>query len=179
MSAGVYGITGWPPPRLRDFVLEFQRRHGVTSYGQPHLNLRYPFLWAGTEDELIERFQAICTQIPAFRAEITGWADFPNALYIGIRPSPEVFEAHERVLEIGGASLYAGLDQSDYVPHLTVALGLTDENRAPIIDAARRERIPRRSWTVTNLVLTRDENGDLKEVSKARLKTQRVQPERT
>ena len=171
MSAGVYGITAWPPPKLRDFALEFQRQHRVTSYGQPHFNLRYPFLWADTEDELIERFQAICAEIPAFRAEITGWADFPNALYIGIRPSPEVFDAHERVLEVGGASLYAGLDLSDYVPHLTVALGLTEDNRAGIIAAARALTIPRRAWTVSNLILTRDEGGNLKEVAKGKLKT--------
>ena len=171
MSAGVYGITVWPPPKLRDFVLDFQRQHDVKSYGQPHFNLRYPFLWADTEDELIERFQAICVSIPAFQAEITGWADFPNALYIGIRPSPEVFDAHERVITVGGASLYAGLDQSDYVPHLTVALGLTDDNRAALIAAAQALHIPRRAWTVSSLVLTRDEGGDLKEVSKGKLKT--------
>jgi hypothetical protein len=82
-----------------------------------------------------------------------------------------VFDAHERVLEVGGASLYAGLDQSDFVPHLTVALGLTDENRAGLIAAAQAKTIPRRAWTVSNLVLTRDEGGDLVEVSKARLKT--------
>ncbi len=170
MSAGVYGITGWPPPKLRDFVFEFQRQHKVTSYGQPHFNLRYPFLWADTEEELIERFQTVCSSIPAFRAQITGWADFPNALYIGIRPSPEVFDAHERVLEVGGASLYAGLDQSDFVPHLTVALGLTDENRAGLIAAANAQIIPRRAWTVSSLVLTRDEGGDLLEIAKAKLK---------
>jgi 2'-5' RNA ligase len=169
MSAGVYGITSWPPPKLRDFVFEFQRQHHVTSYGQPHFNLRYPFLWADTEEELIDKFQTVCTSIPAFQAEITGWADFPNALYIGIRPSLEVFDAHERVLEVGGASLYAGLDQSDFVPHLTVALGLTEENRAGIIAAATVQHIPRRAWTVSSLVLTRDEGGDLKEISKARL----------
>jgi 2'-5' RNA ligase len=160
MSAGLYGITAWPPKALTGFVEDFQAQHGVQAYGQPHFNLRYPFLWAGTEEELIERFQT-CARIPRFRAWIDGWADFPSALYIAIRATAEVLEAHERVLEVGGAPLYAGLDQHDYVPHVTVALGLTDENRQRILSATQTHPIPRRSWTVSHLALTRDENGTL------------------
>ncbi len=168
MSAGVYGITAWPPKALTSFVEDFQAQHGVQAYGQPHFNLRYPFLWAGTEEELIERVQS-CARIPRFRAWIDGWAEFPSALYIAIRATSKVLEAHERVLEVGGTPLYAGLDQHDYVPHVTVALGLTDENRRRILSATRTRPMPRRSWTVTHLALTRDENGRLLELSRVPL----------
>jgi 2'-5' RNA ligase len=90
-------------------------------------------------------------------------------LYIAIRATSAVLEAHQRVLEVGGTPLYAGLDQHDYVPHVTVALGLTDENRQRILSATPTHPIPRRSWTVSNLALTRDENGTLLELSRVPL----------
>lgn len=165
MSRGLYGVTVWPPAELADFIREFQARHRVASYGQPHFNLRYPFLWPGTEEELVASVERAAAGIRPFRATIDGWHEFPNALYLGVRATPSVLNAHARLFAVGGAPLTAGMDDDAYVPHISVALGLLDAARQEVVEAARALTPPVRGWRVTRVVVTRDDSGELLEVA--------------
>jgi 2'-5' RNA ligase len=168
MSSGVYGITAWPPKALEVFILETQAHFGVSSYGEPHFNLRYPFIWAGLEEDLIERF-ALLSSLPKFEAKLRGWQDFPNALYLGVETSVSVTEAHHRVLAVGGEPLQAGLDAAGFVPHLTVALNPPEKKREKLFAAISKLEVPIKRWKVSGLALTRDSNGKLLELSRCKL----------
>jgi 2'-5' RNA ligase len=168
MSRGVYGITAWPPKALETFILETQAQFDVSSYGEPHFNLRYPFIWAGLEEDLIERFAAF-SSLPKFEAKLRGWQDFPNALYLGIETSASVLEAHQRALAVGGEPLQAGLDAAGFVPHLTVALNPPEEKREKLFAAISKLEVPIKRWKVPSLALTRDQDGKLLELARCKL----------
>lgn len=168
MSSGVYGITAWPSKALEAFVLETQSQFGVSSYGEPHFNLRYPFIWAGLEEELIERF-AVLSNVAKFEAKLRGWQDFPNALYLGIEASPNVLEAHRQALLVGGEPLRAGLDAAGFVPHLTVALNPPEEKRETLFAAISKLEVPIKRWKVSSLALTQDDDGHLLELARCKL----------
>jgi 2'-5' RNA ligase len=168
MSRGVYGITAWPPKALEAFILETQARFGVSSYGEPHFNLRYPFIWAGLEEDLIERF-ALLSSVPKFEAKLRGWQDFPNALYLGVDASAGVLEAHRRALAVGGEPLQANLDGTGFVPHLTVALNPPEAKRERLFNTISKLEVPIKRWKVSSLALTRDEGGKLLELARCKL----------
>ena len=168
MSRGVYGITAWPPKALEAFILETQARFAVSSYGEPHFNLRYPFLWPGLEEELIERF-ALLSSVPKFEARLSGWQAFPNALYLGVEASNSVLEVHQHVLAIGGEPLLAGLDAAGFVPHLTVALNPPAAKRERLFKAISKLEAPIKRWKVSSLALTRDDDGHLLELARCKL----------
>jgi 2'-5' RNA ligase len=168
MSSGVYGITAWPPRALEAFILEVQARFGVSSYGEPHFNLRYPFIWAGLEEDLIERF-ALLSSLPQFEAKLCGWQSFPNALYLGIENSAGVLEAHRQVLAAGGEPLLAGLDGTGFVPHLTVALNPPMDRREGLFASISKLEAPIKRWKVSSLALTRDDDGHLLELARCKL----------
>jgi 2'-5' RNA ligase len=168
MSRGVYGITAWPPKALEVFILETQVRFGVSSYGEPHFNLRYPFIWAGLEEELIERFTTL-SSLPKFEVNLSGWQAFPNALYLGVDASSAVLEAHRQALAVGGQPLQAGLDGSGFVPHLTVALNPPEEKREDLFVEISKLGAPINRWNVSSLALTRDDNGHLIELVRCKL----------
>jgi 2'-5' RNA ligase len=163
MSSGVYGITAWPPK-----ALEAQARFGVSSYGEPHFNLRYPFIWAGLEEDLLERFTTL-SSLPKFEAKLRGWQDFPNALYLSVDASVSVLEAHHRVLAVGGEPLLAGLDGAGFVPHLTVALNPPEDQREKLFAAISKLEVPIKRWKVSSLALTRDDDGHLLELARCKL----------
>jgi 2'-5' RNA ligase len=168
MSSGVYGITAWPPKALESFILETQAHFGVSSYGEPHFNLRYPFIWAGLEEDLIERF-ALLSSLPKFEAKLRGWQDFPNALYLSVDASAGVLEAHQQVLAVGGEPLLAGLDAAGFVPHLTVALNPPEKKREKLFAAISKLEVPIKRWKVSSLALTRDDDGHLLELARCKL----------
>ena len=168
MSSGVYGITAWPPKALEAFILEAQTKFAVSSYGEPHFNLRYPFIWAGLEEELLESFAAL-SSLAKFEAKLSGWQAFPNALYLGIEASSSVFEAHDRALAVGGEPLQAGLDAAGFVPHLTVALNPAEEKREKLFKAISKLEAPIKRWNVSSLALTRDDDGHLLELARCKL----------
>ena len=140
----------------------------VSSYGEPHFNLRYPFIWAGLEEELIERFAAL-SSLPKFEAKLSGWQDFPNALYLGVKASFSVLEAHRRSLTVGGEPLQAGLDAAGFVPHLTVALNPPSDRREDLFAAISKLEVPIKRWKVSSLALTRDDDGHLLELARCKL----------
>jgi 2'-5' RNA ligase len=168
MSRGVYGITAWPANALEVFILQTQDRFGVSSYGEPHFNLRYPFIWAGLEEELIERF-ALLSSLPKFEAKLRGWQDFPNALYLGVDASASVLEAHQQALAVGGEPLQAGLDGPGFVPHLTVALNPPTDQREKLFVMISKLEAPIKRWKVSSLALTRDQDGTLLELARCKL----------
>jgi 2'-5' RNA ligase len=168
MSSGVYGITTWPPKALEAFILETQAQFGVSSYGEPHFNLRYPFIWAGLEEELIEHF-VLLSSVPRFEAKLSGWQAFPNALYLGVEVSASLLEAHQRVLAVGGEPLQAGLDGAGFVPHLTVALNPPEDERKDLFAAISKLEVSIKRWKVSSLALTRDQDGHLFELARCKL----------
>ncbi|HWG85476.1 MAG TPA: 2'-5' RNA ligase family protein [Deinococcales bacterium] len=169
MGDEVYGLTVWPPGELKDFIARLQAEHGVSAYGAPHFNLRYPFRWRGPLESLLDRVAAEARAAQPFRAYVEGWHEFPNAVVISIRDTPEVRAAHEAMLAVGGEPLQRGRDRDDYFPHVTVALTEDADRKSSVARAGQSLELPRQWWVVGHVVATRDDAGHLTELGSFRL----------
>ena len=161
----VYGVTAWVPRPLGAYICGLQRDAKVAAYGFPHLNLRYPFHWPGSEGELVAAVRRAAGSLSPFRARILGWSEFPNTLYLAVEPTRAILRAHRVVFSVGGRPSRAGLDEGKYVPHLTVALGLLPAGREQVLALAAERPLPMRRFTVYRLSVTRDDTGVLTELA--------------
>lgn len=165
-SGALYGITAWPPADIADLVRRFQLDNQVAAFGEPHFNLRTPFRWSGTEASLAARFREACESLSRFEARLDGWKAFPTALYLAVRPTPAVLRTHDALLAAGGQPLFEGLDADNYVPHVSVALGLLPWSREDVVATAARLPLPRTSWRIAELALTREDGGVIAELQR-------------
>jgi 2'-5' RNA ligase len=166
MADEVYGLTVWPPKEIVDYVSHLQERHSVSAYGEPHLNLRYPFLWGSTQHDLIEAVRRSASAVKPFRAYLEGWHDFPNAVVIAIRDTPEIRAAHDAMLAVGGMPFQSGRDSEDFFPHVTVALSSDPATIEAVMSEREKADLPRRWWVVDEVALTLDDDGTLVEVAR-------------
>ncbi|MBB6098413.1 2'-5' RNA ligase [Deinobacterium chartae] len=165
--SGLYGLVSWPPEAAARWIEDFQRRHGVVGFGPPHLNLRSPFEWEGDPATLAEKVRAALSGARPVLVRGTGWHRFPTTLFLGIEQTPELYDLHARLMQIGGEA-YAGLDHSKYVPHVTVALGVLPWYQQTLWTRALRETPPELNWTVDRLTLTREDSAELIELEEFR-----------
>lgn len=78
----LYSIVAWPTAELGEWLAALQKRLGVSSYGDPHLNLRVPFAYSGDEKELVTLVRAALEDIPALEVEFLRWRRFPHVVFL-------------------------------------------------------------------------------------------------
>lgn len=162
MTLPLYGLVAWPSKELHCWLKVQQRRLGVAAYGEPHLNLRVPFPLTGSEDELVADVRALLDNVPPFEVEVEGWRVFPGVVFLSCE-APELRQLHDRALRLPGAPPQP-LDDKDYLPHLTLALGVLPWARNGLDRELSALEPPARSFRVSALSLLRDGYGELREV---------------
>lgn len=156
----LYSLVAWPPGELAVWMQALQARLRLAAYGAPHLNLRAPFEWAGSEAELGDQLRrALQGQVP-FEACLSGWQRFPHTIYLGVERTAGVQGAHARSLTLPAAPP-GERDGQHYRPHLTLALGLLPWAEAAAWQAVQPHTPPLAGWTVRELALTRDDGGEI------------------
>jgi len=160
----VYGVLVWPPEDLRVFMESLQATHGVRGFGPLHLNLRQPFAWPYEEEALKIALEGILRGHAPFRVRLGGWGYFPQGVvYLrayGGRAFARLYHALEPL-----APPLKEIEGPSYLPHLTLALGLTPEEAGRLVPALPPP--PRRSFRVREAALVRAEGeGVLVEVAR-------------
>ncbi|RIH90792.1 RNA 2',3'-cyclic phosphodiesterase [Calidithermus terrae] len=160
----MYGILVWPPEELGEFLLELQRQHRVKGFGPPHLNLRQPFEWEHGEESLRKAVQGILRSHAPFRLRLGGWASFPQGVVYLRAYGGAPFRKLHHALEPLAPPLKE-IEGPSYIPHLTLALGLSPEAAQEL---ARTLPPPRRkSFVLREAALVQDNtDGDLVEVAR-------------
>lgn len=159
----LYGLVAWPSPELHSWMRRQQQRLGVRAYGEPHLNLRGLFGVQHREDTLIGALRTLLEGVRGFEVQVKGWRTFPGVVFLEFWRSPELDALHDRVLKLPGAPPQPH-DQKDYIPHLTLALGVLPWAQ-PVLEAQLDTlHPPARSFTVSALSLTREAGGEVREV---------------
>ena len=159
----LYSLVAWPPAALADWLGRQQARLGLAAYGPPHLNVRTPFEWDGTEGALHAQVEASLRGLPAFEARLAGWRRFPHTIFLEVELTGGLRTAHARALDLPGAP--AGpRDGEGYIPHLTLALGLLTWAEDDTWREVQRLRPPLKTWRVDELALTLERPGTLDEV---------------
>lgn len=112
-----------------------------------HVTLVGPFVWAGEPDEhRLRRVAETCAAWPPLAVRIHGLSAFRatnrNALYIPVLESESLEALHralKTILEPAMIQERPSL-QGDYVPHITLGLGLTDSELERVM-AGWQERV--------------------------------------
>lgn len=159
----MYGVLVWPPERVRAFLEELQAAHGVRGFGPPHLNLRQPFEWPYEEEALFRRLEDILRGHAPFRLHLGRWGFFPQGVVYLRAYGGGAFRHLHHALEPLAPSLKE-LEGPSYIPHLTLALGLSEEEARAL--ASRLPPPPVSSFTVRAVALVKDEGEGLWEVAR-------------
>ena len=160
-SGRLYGLVAWPSAELDFWIREQQQRLGVRAYGDPHLNLRAPFPVTGSEAELVSALRTLLDETPAFEVEVGTWRTFPSVVFLECTPSPPLTALHQRVMALPGTP---DQEPKEYIPHLTLALGLLPWAQPQLEAELAGLRPPATRFTVSALTLTREAGGEVHEV---------------
>ena len=165
----MYGVLVWPPEDLKGFLEGLQAQYGVRGFGPPHLNLRQPFDWPYEEEALKIALSGILRGHAPFRLRLGSWGYFPQGVvYLrayGGTPFRRLYHALEPL-----APSLKEIEGPSYLPHLTLALGLSEEEAKGLVQSLPPP--PRHSFMVREVALVRDENeGHLLEVARFPLGT--------
>ena len=185
-SAGpLYGLVAWPSPELDGWLRQQQQRLGVRAYGDPHLNLRAPFYVeqlsgeqqqsqsSGTmqqsgavqpsEERLVQALRALLAGVSSFEVSVRGWRTFPGIVFLECERSPELLALHDLVLTLPAAPPQP-YDQGEYLPHLTLALGVLPWAWPELETQLEDLNSPVPGFRVSALSLTRESGGEVREL---------------
>lgn len=145
-------------------MARLQTKHGVRGFGLPHLNLRQPFEWEHGEESLKKAVQGILRSHAPFRLRLGGWSSFPQGVVYLRAYGGTPFRKLHHALEALAPPLKE-IEGPSYIPHLTLALGLSPEAAAAL--ARDLPPPPRRSFVLREAALVQDTpEGDLVEVAR-------------
>ncbi len=159
----LYSVVAWPTAELGVWLRELQRRLGVSSYGEPHLNLRVPFEYTGDSKTLICEVRRVLADLPPFQVEFLRWRHFPHVFFMEYTLSEPLQDVHRRLIEVPGAP--AGkYDGEDFIPHLSLAIGVCDWAEEKVWQHLEHLRPPQSRFEVRAASLTREAGGELQEI---------------
>ena len=181
----------WPSPELDGWLRQQQRRLGVRAYGDPHLNLRAPFyveqLYGESppsqssstvqpsstvqksgavqqaEEALVQALRALLADVPSFEVRVLGWRTFPGIVFLECERSPDLLLLHDLVLTLPTAKPQP-YDQREYLPHLTLALGVLPWAWPQLETQLEGLNSPVPGFRVSALSLTRESGGEVREL---------------
>lgn len=160
----MYGVLAWPPDDLMEWMRRLQKAYGVKGYGSPHLNLRQPFKWRWSQEALRRGVEGILRGHQPFRVKLGGWGVFDGKGVVYLRAyGGSAFDRLYQSLE-PLAPPEAEIEGPSYIPHLTLALDL--ERDAAEALARKLPPPPRKSFTISEVALVEDDDGDFVELAR-------------
>lgn len=161
--ADVYGVLAWPPEDLQNYMTDLRRTFGVLGYGPPHLNLRQPFQWPWGDESLKRGVEGILRGYVPFRVRLGTWRVFENTGVVYLRAyGGTAFKRLFRALE-PLAKPEKEIEGPSYIPHLTLALAVDRAEHKRLLEALPTP--PRRSFKLSEVVLVREREGNLRELA--------------
>jgi len=133
-----------------------QREYGVQGYGPPHLNLRQPFKWRWSQEALRRGVEGILRGHAPFRIKLGDWRTFNSGVVYLRAYGGSAFDRLHKALE-PLAPPEAEIEGPSYIPHFTLALGLSPEEAEALVHELPPPPIG--SFTVKEVALVRDEDG--------------------
>ncbi len=160
---GLYSVVAWPTAELAEWLLEVQGRLGLCGFGEPHLNLRVPFEYAGDPQTLIQEVRRCLDGAAPFEVEFLRWRKFPHIIFLEYALSGPLQRLHERLLSIPGAP-GSPYDGETFIPHLSLAIGVCAWAENDVWETLQTLNPPQSRFAVSATSLTRESGGELREV---------------
>lgn len=163
LSGPLYSLVAWPTTTLDAWLRRTQEELGVRSFGVPHLNIRAPFQTDLTATELQAAYRDLLRGQKEFPVRLCGWKRVPHMLFLECQPDPALLHLHRLSLSVQPTSL-APHDGQQYMPHLTLGLGILPWAEDHIWQQVQRLTPPVPGFMVNALSLTREERGEVQEL---------------
>ncbi|WEG11900.1 YjcG family protein [Pullulanibacillus sp. KACC 23026] len=137
-----YGIAMFPSKQLQDLVNSYRKRYDPHyALVPPHITIKPAFeLENGEVDSFVSRVHEIAASIGPVQIEVNKVKSFQpvnNVIYLKVEEDPNLVELYHqlRALEVGPAGEYP------FVPHITLAQGLSNEEHSDIIEVLKMKNI--------------------------------------
>ncbi|SEJ02746.1 2'-5' RNA ligase [Deinococcus reticulitermitis] len=162
-TGALHSVVAWPPEALDTWMRRVQAELRVSGFGWPHLNLRAPFSTPLEASELIARLRRELRSQSALTVRLCGWKRVPGAIFLRCDLSPELADLHRRLLTAVPSSV-SPYDGEQYLPHLTLALGVLPWAADELWEKVGSLTPPVTQFTIEALSLTREERGEVQEL---------------
>ncbi len=116
-----------------------------------------------SEEALVQALRALLAGVPSFEVQVRGWRTFPGIVFLECERSPELLALHDLVLTLPAAPPQP-YDQREYLPHLTLALGVLPWAWPQLEAELEGLNSPVSGFRVSALSLTRESGGEVREL---------------
>lgn len=122
-----YGIVIFPPRHVQDLANSYRKRYDPHySLIPPHITLKSPFELGDRDlDVMTSQLQEVAATTPKFQINFHKVSTFhptTSVIYLALRDGEPVTQLHERCNQ----GVLFDEEAFKYVPHLTIAQGLSD-----------------------------------------------------
>lgn len=115
------------------------------------------------EEALVQEIRALLSDVPSFEVRVRGWRTFPGIVFLECERSPDLLALHDLVLTLPAAPPQP-YDQREYLPHLTLALGVLPWAWPQLETQLEGLNSPVPGFRVSALSLTRESGGEVREL---------------
>ncbi|WP_433749025.1 YjcG family protein [Falsibacillus pallidus] len=133
-----YGVAIFPSKKLQDLANSYRKRYDPHyALIPPHLTLKNAFELA--EDEIksaVEKLELVAKNHTPFKMsafKISSFQPVNNVIYMKVEPTPELESLHQEL----NANLNGEDSEYSFVPHITIAQKLSDEEHSDVYGSLR------------------------------------------
>ncbi|WP_100330614.1 YjcG family protein [Bacillus xiapuensis] len=132
-----FGVVIFPSKKLQDTANSYRKRYDPHySLIPPHLTLKGPFEADESDlEKLVSQLKAVSQKHQPFSYHISKVKSFQplnNVIYFKVEPNKELTALHE---DLHHEEMIGGPAQYTYVPHVTIAQGLSNAEHADVYNS--------------------------------------------
>ncbi|MFG6115615.1 YjcG family protein [Halobacillus sp. MO56] len=133
-----YGIAIFPPKKIQDVANSYRKRYDPHyALIPPHITVKEPFEAEDNEiKEMVPYLKEIAKEMQPFEIEINKVSSFTpitNTIYLKVEPTDIIMGLNEKLY----AEHLPGEREHSYVPHITIAQKLSDDEYSDVYGTLR------------------------------------------
>ncbi|WP_028782092.1 YjcG family protein [Thalassobacillus devorans] len=133
-----YGIAIFPPKKIQDVANSYRKRYDPHyALIPPHITLKEPFEAEDNEiKEMVPYLKEIAKETQPFEIDINKVSSFTpitNTIYLKIEPDDTIMALNEKLY----ADHLPGEQEHSFVPHITIAQKLSDDEYSDVYGTLR------------------------------------------
>lgn len=155
-----YGVVLFPSKKLQDIANSYRKRYDPNyALIPPHLTLRTPFeltdLEAAEVVSTLREYAKNASPITLRIKKFSSFAPVNNVIYMKVEPNEELMTLNEKLY----TDPLAGKPEYAFVPHVTVAQKLSDDEHSDVLGTLKLRKIDHEETVDRFHLLYQLENG--------------------
>ncbi|MEW6978081.1 MAG: YjcG family protein [Bacillota bacterium] len=155
-----YGVVIFPSKKLQDIANSYRKRYDPNyALIPPHLTLRTPFELTDLEAaEIVSTLREYAKNASPIALRIKKFSSFApvnNVIYMKVEPNEDLMGLNEKLY----TDSLAGTPEYAFVPHVTVAQTLSDDEHSDVLGTLKLRKIDHEETVDRFHLLYQLENG--------------------